>query len=218
LPKLSGNSWEIYFGGIPLGDSFRPFFRSARSPQALRIVIAVWLVVLRCQVGAAQQSPPASPSSDQVAKIGEALRESGLNPAQLKLEITESLAMSDAVRTETILWQLKALGIGLCIDDFGTGYSSLSYLRRFPVNTLKIDRSFISGMGTDSESGEIVRTIVTLAHNLGLDVIAEGVETIEQADLLKKFSCGFAQGFYFRNPLDPKAVEDLFESHGIQKV
>jgi PAS domain S-box-containing protein len=155
---------------------------------------------------------------DLVVQIKEALRQSGLNPAQLKLEITESLAMADAEKTETILRQLKALGIGLSIDDFGTGYSSLSYLRRFPVNTLKIDQSFISGIGIDTESGEIVRTIVTLAHNLGLDVVAEGVETIEQANALKNFGCEFAQGYYFHRPMGEKMVEELLEGQRVGKV
>jgi PAS domain S-box-containing protein len=148
---------------------------------------------------------------DLVFQIGEALQQSGLNPAHLKLEITESVAMSDAERTETILWQLKSLGIGLSIDDFGTGYSSLSYLRRFPVNTLKIDRSFISGIGNENESGEIVRTIVTLAHNLALDVVAEGVETADQAALLKQIGSEFAQGYFFHRPIDEQAIEDLIE-------
>jgi PAS domain S-box-containing protein len=155
---------------------------------------------------------------DLVSQIRQALQQSALNPAHLKLEITESLAMSDAERTETILRQLKGLGIGLSIDDFGTGYSSLSYLRRFPVNTLKIDQSFISGIGNDTESGEIVRTIVTLAHNLGLDVVAEGVETAEHAAALKNFGCQFAQGYYFYKPMDQDAVEELIEKQGIQKV
>ena len=149
---------------------------------------------------------------DLVHQIGRALQESGLNPTQLKLEITESLAMSDAEKSEKILWQLKGLGVALSIDDFGTGYSSLSYLRRFPVNTIKIDRSFISGIGIDTESGEIVRTIVTLAHNLGLDVVAEGVETVVHSALLKDFGCEFAQGYYFYRPMAQKAVEELLEN------
>jgi EAL domain-containing protein (putative c-di-GMP-specific phosphodiesterase class I) len=155
---------------------------------------------------------------DLVTQIGQALQKSGLNPSHLKLEITESLAMSDAERSETILWQLKALGISLSIDDFGTGYSSLSYLRRFPVNTLKIDRSFISGIGNDTESGEIVRTIVTLSHNLGLDVVAEGVETADHATLLKDFGCEFAQGYYFHRPLSQNKVEELLEAERTAKA
>jgi EAL domain-containing protein (putative c-di-GMP-specific phosphodiesterase class I) len=155
---------------------------------------------------------------DLVIQIRRALQESGLDPALLKLEITESLAMSDAERSETILWLLKGLGIGLSIDDFGTGYSSLSYLRRFPVNTLKIDRSFIAGIGNDTESAEIVRTIVTLSHNLGLDVVAEGVETAEHAAMLKEFGCEFAQGYFYYRPLDEAAAEALLESQRTSKV
>jgi diguanylate cyclase (GGDEF)-like protein/PAS domain S-box-containing protein len=155
---------------------------------------------------------------DLVIQIRRALQESGLDPALLKLEITESLAMSDAERSETILWLLKGLGIGLSIDDFGTGYSSLSYLRRFPVNTLKIDRSFIAGIGNDTEGAEIVRTIVTLSHNLGLDVVAEGVETAEHAAMLKEFGCDFAQGYFYYRPLDQVAAEALLESQRTSKV
>jgi PAS domain S-box-containing protein len=155
---------------------------------------------------------------DLVIQIRQALQQSGLNPAHLKLEITESLAMSDAERSETILWLLKGLGIGLSIDDFGTGYSSLSYLRRFPVNTLKIDRSFIAGIGTDTESAEIVRTIVTLSHNLGLDVIAEGVETPQHAAMLKELGCEYAQGYFYYRPLDKDAATALLESQRTSKV
>jgi PAS domain S-box-containing protein len=155
---------------------------------------------------------------DLVIQIRQALQQSGLDPALLKLEITESLAMSDAERSETILWLLKGLGVGLSIDDFGTGYSSLSYLRRFPVNTLKIDRSFISGIGNDTESAEIVRTIVTLSHNLGLDVVAEGVETAEHAAMLKEFGCEFAQGYFYHKPLSREAAEALLESQKTSTV
>jgi len=155
---------------------------------------------------------------DLIIQIRQALQQSGLDPALLKLEITESLAMSDAERSETILWLLKGLGIGLSIDDFGTGYSSLSYLRRFPVNTLKIDRSFIAGIGNDTESAEIVRTIVTLSHNLGLDVVAEGVETPDHAAMLKEFGCEFAQGYLYYKPLDRAAAEALLEIQSASKV
>jgi EAL domain-containing protein (putative c-di-GMP-specific phosphodiesterase class I) len=155
---------------------------------------------------------------DLIIQIRQALQQSGLDPALLKLEITESLAMSDAERSETILWLLKGLGIGLSIDDFGTGYSSLSYLRRFPVNTLKIDRSFISGIGNDTESAEIVRTIVTLSHNLGLDVVGEGVETLEHAAMLKEFGCEFAQGYFYYKPLNKAAAEALLEIQNASKV
>jgi len=101
------------------------------------------------------------------------------------------------------------LGIQLSIDDFGTGYSSLSYLHRFPVNTLKIDRSFINNMGEDRESSEIVRTIVMLAHNLGIDVIAEGVETRQQLAKLRELQCEYGQGYFFSRPLPSQEAEAL---------
>ncbi|HEX8353101.1 MAG TPA: EAL domain-containing protein [Pyrinomonadaceae bacterium] len=141
------------------------------------------------------------------ACVAEALGESGLDPRCLRLEITESVIMGNAEATCSTLARLRALGIGVSIDDFGTGYSSLSYLHRFPIDTLKVDRSFISRMGGGDEDGEIVRTIVTLACNLGMGVVAEGVETARQAELLRGLGCEYAQGYLFSRPLDPDAAE-----------
>jgi EAL domain-containing protein (putative c-di-GMP-specific phosphodiesterase class I) len=108
-----------------------------------------------------------------------------------------------------MLKKLRSLGIKLSIDDFGTGYSSLSYLHRFPIDTLKVDRSFIVNMSEDSENVEIVRTIVSLAQNLGMNVIAEGVETAEQLAALRKLGCEYGQGYLFSKPVDAKASENL---------
>jgi EAL domain-containing protein (putative c-di-GMP-specific phosphodiesterase class I) len=130
-------------------------------------------------------------------------------PETLKLEITESTVMIDPAATAKMLQQIKALGILLAIDDFGTGYSSLSYLHRFPLDTLKIDRSFISGTGDGGEGMEIAQTIMPMAKNLRLDVIAEGVETVEQVALLKKLQCKYAQGYYFSKPLAAEEVASL---------
>ncbi|HEX8285840.1 MAG TPA: EAL domain-containing protein [Pyrinomonadaceae bacterium] len=141
------------------------------------------------------------------ASVAGALGETGLDPRCLRLEITESVVMGNAEATCATLERLRALGLGVSIDDFGTGYSSLSYLHRFPVDTLKVDRSFISRMGEGDENGEIVRTIVTLASNLGMGVVAEGVETARQADLLRGLGCEYAQGYLFARPLDPQAAE-----------
>ncbi|MBZ5700212.1 MAG: EAL domain-containing protein [Acidobacteriia bacterium] len=143
---------------------------------------------------------------DLVSQVRQVLQETGLAPPALKLEITESVIMSDAQRTCRLFDELKALGIRLSIDDFGTGYSSLSYLRRFPLDTLKIDRSFISGMETNRTSGQIVDTIMTLARNLGMEVVAEGTETAEQVDYLKTLGCEYAQGYFFSKPLDREGV------------
>jgi EAL domain-containing protein (putative c-di-GMP-specific phosphodiesterase class I) len=136
-----------------------------------------------------------------VQEIKSLLDEFALPPDTLHLEITESAIMVDPVAAAETLLQIRSLGIRLAIDDFGTGYSSLSYLHRFPLDTLKIDRSFISGLGQGGEGMEIARTIMPMANNLRLDVIAEGVETIEQVSLLQKLHCHYAQGYYFSKPL-----------------
>jgi diguanylate cyclase (GGDEF)-like protein/PAS domain S-box-containing protein len=133
--------------------------------------------------------------------IGNLLRDEGLAPSCLKLEITESAVMQDPAAAAEVLLQIKSLGVQLSIDDFGTGYSSLSYLHRFPLDTLKIDRSFTAELDHEGDSMEIVRTILPMAKGLRLDVIAEGVENGEQLAILSKLQCEFAQGYYFSKPL-----------------
>jgi diguanylate cyclase (GGDEF)-like protein/PAS domain S-box-containing protein len=139
---------------------------------------------------------------DLVGEIMRVLADTSLDAKSLKLEITESMIMADPDAAIDMLAELKALHVQASIDDFGTGYSSLSYLHRFPVETVKVDRSFVSAMRSeDAEDGEIVRAIVSLAHNLGLAVIAEGVETSHQMRRLKSLGCEYAQGFLFSYPL-----------------
>jgi predicted signal transduction protein with EAL and GGDEF domain len=138
---------------------------------------------------------------DIVQQVANTLRETGLDARSLRLEITESVAMADAERARTILIELKALGVRISLDDFGTGYSSLSYLQRFPVDTLKIDQSFVAGMDQNDECREIIRTILNLARTLGLDVIAEGTESAAQVDYLEGLDCKFGQGYFFSRPL-----------------
>jgi EAL domain-containing protein (putative c-di-GMP-specific phosphodiesterase class I) len=148
------------------------------------------------------------------------LLELGLPPESLKLELTESTVMGDPAQAVEMLQQIKALGISLAIDDFGTGYSSLSYLHRFPLDTLKIDRSFISGIRDwehSTEGTEIARSILPMASNLHLEVVAEGVETVEQLTLLKKLHCKYGQGFYFSRPL-PAADAALLLAEGANLV
>jgi diguanylate cyclase (GGDEF)-like protein/PAS domain S-box-containing protein len=144
-----------------------------------------------------------------IEQIGGVLAATGLPPGCLKLEITESMIMGDPYSAAATLSQIKALDIHLGIDDFGTGYSSLSYLHRFPLDTLKVDRSFVSQMEVDKENKEIVRTVITLAHNLGLDVVAEGVETAEQWKVLEELGCEYGQGFFFSRPVPAKAAEAM---------
>lgn len=144
-----------------------------------------------------------------VGKIRGLLEELNVPPEILKLEITESTVMEDPAAAVEMLQEMKALGIRLAIDDFGTGYSSLSYLHRFPLDTLKIDRSFISGSDGRVNGMEIARTILPLARNLSLDVVAEGVETAEQVAELKSLKCQYAQGFYFSEPVNRQDAESL---------
>lgn len=120
--------------------------------------------------------------------------------------------MENAEPATTMLSQLKALGVQLHMDDFGTGFSSLSYLHCFPLDALKIDRSFISRLSMGNKNTEIVQTIVTLAYNLGLDVIAEGIETANQLAQLREFNCKYGQGYLFSRPLDSNALETLINN------
>ena len=148
--------------------------------------------------------------SDLIAQIQEALIVTELNPANLKLEITESMVMDDVENTIVLLNELKELNIKISMDDFGTGFSSFSYLHRFPTDTLKIDRSFVSNMSQGSKNIEIVNTIVILAHKLGMDVIAEGIETEEERKILADFDCEYAQGYFFAKPLKKDDATKLF--------
>jgi diguanylate cyclase (GGDEF)-like protein/PAS domain S-box-containing protein len=141
-----------------------------------------------------------------VDMVGDVLRETGLPARYLELEITESMVMEDAPRLIRMLGELRQLGVQTSIDDFGTGYSSLSYLRRFPVNRLKIDRSFIIDVTTNPEDAAIVRTIITLGHNLGLKVVAEGVETQAQLEFLHHNDCDEVQGYWFSKPVPAEAL------------
>ncbi|HXA76513.1 MAG TPA: EAL domain-containing protein [Candidatus Acidoferrales bacterium] len=150
---------------------------------------------------------------DLVAEIRELLREIGIPPDTLKLEITESTVMTDPSAAVEMLLQIKSLGVQLSIDDFGTGYSSLSYLHRFPLDTLKIDRSFTKAMGQGGDSMEILRTILPMANSLRLNVVAEGVETAEQLAILRKLRCEFAQGYYFSEPVTADQAKALLEKH-----
>jgi diguanylate cyclase (GGDEF)-like protein len=196
-------------------------FISVAEDTGLILPIGKWVLREACrQMQAWNQQFPSTPlftvavnisakqfvQPDLVAEIGQILYQSGLAPDNLKLELTESVTMRDEERTTRILRDLKTLGVRLCMDDFGTGFSSLSYLRRFALDILKIDRSFVSEMMKNSESREIVKTVLSLGRNLGMEVVAEGVETAEQVNLLRSLGCEYAQGYFFSRPVDQAAM------------
>ena len=146
-------------------------------------------------------------SPDLVETVAEVLDRTGFDPTHLKLELTESLMMQDVERTIQRLHDLKRLEIQLVVDDFGTGYSSLAYLRRFPISVLKVDKSFVQRLGVDPQDDAIARSIVTLASDLGMQVVAEGIETAEQLRLLRSLACDLGQGYYFSRPVPSHLAE-----------
>jgi diguanylate cyclase (GGDEF)-like protein len=146
-----------------------------------------------------------------IERLDLVIAEAGLEGGALKLELTESMLVDNIESVLQTLASIRARDIQISIDDFGTGYSSLSYLPRFPINTLKIDRSFVNQMTLDAENLEIVRAIATLAHSIGIDVVAEGIETTQQLELLQTLGCGFGQGYLFAKPLDSYSAGQFIE-------
>ena len=147
--------------------------------------------------------------ADLVQKVAAVLQNTGLAASDLKLELTESMIVGDDEATATMLSDLRSLGVQVQIDDFGTGYSSLGYLQRLPIDTLKIDRTFVRRIGINDGGTEIVWTILALAHDLGMKVVAEGIETDEQLSKLKLMACEYGQGYLFTKPIDSQAAEIL---------
>jgi EAL domain-containing protein (putative c-di-GMP-specific phosphodiesterase class I) len=155
---------------------------------------------------------------DVIDLIASVLARTGARPSDLCLELTESVFMGDLDYFTKTLDNVKALGVGLALDDFGTGYSSLSYLKRFPFNAVKVDRSFVDGLGTEPHDSDLVAAIVAMAHALGLDVIAEGVETETQLANLRRLGCTQVQGFYLAPPMPTDAFTRLVEERHIWPV
>jgi diguanylate cyclase (GGDEF)-like protein/PAS domain S-box-containing protein len=161
-------------------------------------------LLLSVNVSARQFQAP-----DLVGTVASVLERTGFNPTSLKLELTESMMMHDVERTILRLHELKKLSVQLAIDDFGTGYSSLAYLRQFPITVLKIDRTFVKRLGMDPQDDAIVRSIVTLSRDLGMEVVAEGIETVEQLATLRALDCDYGQGYHFSRPLPSAQAEAL---------
>jgi diguanylate cyclase (GGDEF)-like protein/PAS domain S-box-containing protein len=213
-------------------------FLGLAEESGLIVPIGTWVLETACHqtvrwqqscsaaVGAAPLTVNVNLAARQVADpslaktVARVLADTGLAPGALCLELTENTLMYDTASTIEVLHALRGQGVHLSIDDFGTGYSSLSYLKRFPVETLKIDRSFIAGLGSDLEDSSIVHTVVTLAHSLNVAAVAEGVETPVQLDILRTLGCDYAQGYLFGRPQPAEAIgahpaEDLAAWQGL---
>jgi EAL domain-containing protein (putative c-di-GMP-specific phosphodiesterase class I) len=155
--------------------------------------------------------------ADLLKQVKSILQETGLPASYLKLEITESSIIKDPKLALETMQQLKALGVNISLDDFGTGHSSLSYLHTLPLSTIKIDRSFISRLGSDQSSLAIVRAVTELAKHMNLDVVSEGVELQEQAEYLKSLECPYAQGYLFAKPMTLEDMQNV-QGNQLQKV
>jgi diguanylate cyclase (GGDEF)-like protein len=213
--------WDHPTRGELLPGAFVPIAEEA----GLVGPLGQWVLDAVCRQGRAWQDALPAPlvlsvnvSADQfrqtdlVEVVAGALRETGLAPDRLQLEITEGAAMGDADEAVSTLRRLKGLGVRLAIDDFGTGYSSLAYLQRFPLDLLKVDRRFVAGLGRNEGDTAIVAAVLGLARTLGLRVVAEGVETREQANRLQALDCELGQGYLFGRPASAEAFEALLGS------
>jgi EAL domain-containing protein (putative c-di-GMP-specific phosphodiesterase class I) len=199
-------------------------FIDAAEDTGLLVSIGHWLIMQACRQLREWQADDASAGrmnvtvnisarqfSDArlVTDIQEALQETGIDPSCLQLEMTETVTATDPRLTVTVLSHLKHMGIGIVLDDFGTGVTSLRGLREFPLDVLKIDRSLVREMQTDRSAADIVELIISVAHKMGLKVIAEGIEAGSQIERLMELGCEFGQGYYFSQPMESKAARQF---------
>jgi diguanylate cyclase (GGDEF)-like protein/PAS domain S-box-containing protein len=198
VPVAEENGLIVPIGELAMEDACKLAKELQRSRPRPRPLFAV------VNYSARQLEHPGSAHS-----VEELLRRTGLQAGLLQLDITETSYISAAASHESNLDNLKGLGVGISIDDFGMGYSSLSYLKRLPADTLKVDKSFVAGLGEDVQDTAIVQMVIDLAHAFGMEAVAEGVESKKQAEQLKEMGCDMAQGYYFARPLPPEALSEF---------
>lgn len=198
IPNAEGSSVIVLIGELVMEKACRQLVRwQSRGLPKLRVSVNL----------SARQFH----ETDLLKRARSVLDATGLDPETLEFEITESVAMDDAERSTEIMQRLRDVGIRFCLDDFGTGYSSLGYLKRFPIDTLKIDQSFVRDVLSKPDDATIVRTVIAMAHNLGLDVCAEGTETKEQLEFLRRNTCDRVQGYYYSRPVPAADCETFIE-------
>jgi Amt family ammonium transporter len=205
--------WEHPSRGLVLPDDFI----SVAEQSGLIVALGEWMLLESCRQAVAWDGPPVSVNvsgrqvaeGSLVASVARALEESALAPARLQLELTETVLMDDIDGHVALMRELKELGVSLALDDFGTGYSSLSYLHRFPIDRIKIDRSFVGGLPDSRTSLAIVSAVLSFARALDIEVVAEGVETQAHVDALRDLGCDFGQGFFFHRPVEAAQIGAL---------